>query len=59
MPDAYSLIRGLRATRHFQPRALDPADLAAILEAGRWTGSSKNVQGWQFVVFEDPADRER
>lgn len=55
---AYSLIRGLRATRHFLPRPLDPADLAAILEAGRWTGSSKNVQGWQFVVFEDPADRE-
>jgi hypothetical protein len=23
---------------------LDPADLAAILEAGRWTGSSKNVE---------------
>jgi nitroreductase len=57
--DAYSLIRGLRATRHFQPRPLDPADLAAILEAGRWTGSSKNVQGWQFVVFDDAAGRQR
>lgn len=59
LSDAYSLIKGLRATRHFEARPLDPDDLAAILEAARWTGSSKNVQGWQFVVFEGPADRVR
>ncbi|NIR39418.1 MAG: nitroreductase, partial [Actinobacteria bacterium] len=22
----------------------------AVLEAARWTGSSKNVQGWEFIV---------
>ena len=59
MPDAYSTIKGLRATRHFESRPLDPDDLNGILEAGRWTGSSKNVQGWQLVVFEDAAGRER
>lgn len=59
MPDAYRLIRGLRATRAFLPRPLDPADLEAILEAARWTGSSKNVQGWRFVVAETAAARER
>ena len=61
MPDssAYSTIKGLRATRHFEARPLHPDDLSAILEAGRWTGSSKNVQGWQLVVFEDTAARQR
>jgi nitroreductase len=59
MNDAYSTIKGLRATRNFESRRLNPADLDAILEAGRWTGSSKNVQGWQLVVFEDAAARER
>ncbi len=59
MPNPYQLIKGLRATRHFETRTLDPADLEAILEAGRWTGSSKNVQGWVFVVCEDSAARSR
>ena len=57
--NAYRTIKGLRATRSFEPRPLEPADLDAILEAGRWTGSSKNVQGWVLVVIEDPAGRER
>lgn len=56
---AYRIIRQLRAVRHYEPRRLDPTDLEAILEAGRWTGSSKNVQGWVFVVFEDAAARDR
>ena len=55
----YRTIKGLRAVRHFEPRPIDPTDLEAILEAGRWTGSSKNVQGWVFVVFESAAARER
>lgn len=55
---AYRTIKQLRAVRHYQPRRLAPADLEAILEAGRWTGSSKNVQGWVFVVCEDAAARE-
>lgn len=55
----YRTIRGLRAVRHFESRPLDPEDLKAILEAGRWTGSSKNVQGWIFVVFEQSEARER
>jgi len=56
---AYHLIKGLRVTRSFLPRALDRADLNAILEAGRWTGSSKNRQGWELVVMEDAAARQR
>ena len=33
--------------------------MAAVLEAGRWTGSAKNRQGWAFVVVDDRAGLER
>ncbi len=56
MPDIYHFILGLRAIRDFKPDPLAEEDLAAILEAGRWTGSSKNRQDWSFVVI---TDRER
>lgn len=50
--DTYDRILSLRVTREFQDRPLAEDDLDAILEAGRWTGSSKNLQGWLFVVIE-------
>ena len=31
----------------------------AILEAARWTGSSKNLQNWSFVVIDDPEVKSR
>ena len=48
--DTYHFILGLRAIRDFQETPLAEDDLAAILEAARWTGSSKNRQDWSFVV---------
>ncbi|MGA7096206.1 MAG: nitroreductase family protein [Acidimicrobiia bacterium] len=51
MRDFYEFILGLRAIRQFQSEPLSTADLDAILEAGRWTGSSKNRQDWAFVVI--------
>src|SRR3972149_7798251 len=56
---AYDTIKGLRVPRSSLARPLDRGDLEAILEAGRWTGSSKNRQGWVLVVMEDAAARER
>jgi nitroreductase len=50
MSDPYDLILKLRAVREYQSRPLAEADLAAILEAARWTGSSKNRQDWSFIV---------
>lgn len=50
MTDFYDLIVKLRAVREFQPEPLSEDDLGAILEAARWTGSSKNRQDWSFVV---------
>lgn len=59
MSDAYDQIVGLRAIREFQDEPLRDDDLAAILEAARWTGSSKNSQRWSFVVVDDPEQVER
>lgn len=55
----YDEILSLRAIRDYQDRQLDPADLDRILEAARWTGSSKNRQNWSWVVVQDPEQRER
>jgi nitroreductase len=54
MSDIYQFILGQRAIRDYQDGPLDPDDLDAILEAARWTGSSKNRQDWSFVVVNDP-----
>jgi nitroreductase len=48
--DLYDLILGLRAIRSYRPDPLAAADLGAILEAARWTGSSKNRQSWSFIA---------
>lgn len=56
MSDIYEFIIGLRAIRDYKPDPLSDQDLEAILEAGRWTGSSKNRQDWTFVAI---TDRER
>jgi nitroreductase len=50
MNPCYDLILKLRAVRDFKPQPLTDEDLGAILEAARWTGSSKNRQDWSFVV---------
>lgn len=54
MPDVYQFILKLRAIRDYKREHLSTTDLAAILEAARWTGSSKNRQKWSFVAIEDP-----
>jgi len=56
--DSYALIKGLRAVRRFTADPLPDQDVDRILEAGRWTGSSKNTQRWAFVPLRDEAARE-
>lgn len=53
MSAVYRGILGLRAIRQFQHRPLEPGDLDRVLEAARWTGSSKNRQNWSVVVIHD------
>ena len=58
MADLYDFVLKLRAIRDYEPDPLSADDLAAILEAARWTGSSKNRQNWSFIVVDD-SDRLR
>jgi nitroreductase len=55
--EAYAAVRSLRVVRSYTSEPIGPETLDQILEAGRWTGSSKNVQGWRLVVVGDPAER--
>jgi nitroreductase len=55
MNESYRTVRRLRASRNFTAEPISAEDLAAILEAARWTGSSKNNQDWAFVVVEGAA----
>ena len=59
MNERYDQILRLRAIRQYDDRPVDDADLDAIMEAARWTGSSKNLQNWSFVLVRDPEVRER
>ena len=59
LPATYRNVLGLRAVRDFDTRPLSDPDLHAILEAGRWTGSSKNRQSWSVIVVTDPEQKER
>ena len=54
MTSTYERILKLRAVREFEERQVSDDDLHKILQAARWTGSSKNSQNWSFVVVTDP-----
>ncbi len=57
--DVYEAVKGLRVVRNFEDRQISEEHLDAILEAGRWTGSSKNRQNWAIIVVQDPGQLER
>lgn len=59
LPEAYKNVLGLRALRQFDARPLSDPDLHAVLEAARWTGSSKNRQDWGLVVVTDAEQKDR
>lgn len=53
MSDMYDFILKLRAIRRYDAEPVSREDLEKILEAARWTGSSKNTQHWSFHVYTD------
>jgi nitroreductase len=57
--EVYEAVKGLRVVRRFEDRPIEDGHLTAVLEAGRWTGSSKNRQSWVFVVVRDRNQIER
>jgi nitroreductase len=59
MSDTYDFILKLRAIRQYTDEPVSKEDLEKILEAARWTGSSKNTQNWAFLVYTDRAQLDR
>jgi nitroreductase len=57
--DKIRFLRGLRAVRDYTPEPIPEDVLRDILEVGRWSGSSSNVQGTELVVVRDPAAKQR
>jgi nitroreductase len=53
--DVGEAIKTLRVVRRFRAEPLAVADLRAILDAGRRTDSSKNLQRWHFIVIRERA----
>ncbi|MFI5226687.1 MAG: nitroreductase family protein [Candidatus Limnocylindrales bacterium] len=46
-------LRRVRQIREFASRPLTDAELDAIVDAARWSGSSRNVQPWRFIVLRE------
>jgi nitroreductase len=53
--DAFETIRTMLAIRRYQDKPVPAATLRRVVEAGRLTGSAKNLQPWHFVVVQDRA----
>ncbi len=56
-PDPADVVRPIlraRQVREFTAEPLEPAQLDALADAARWSGSSKNSQPWRFIVIRDP-----
>lgn len=51
--DTLEAIRTIRSVREFETRPVSEEIITRILNAGRWSGSSKNTQPWQFIVIHD------
>ena len=57
--DKIRFLRNLRAVRDYTPNPIPDDVLADILEVGRWSGSSSNVQGTEVVVVRAPQVKQR
>jgi nitroreductase len=52
--EMYDRILALRALRSYENRPVSATHVDQLIEAARWTGSSKNRQNWSFIVVDDP-----
>ena len=53
--DALETIRKVRQVRQYVSGEVSDEQLHQLLEIARWTGSSRNMQPWRFVVVRDKA----
>jgi nitroreductase len=47
-------LRRVRQVRQFSAEPVSDAQVDAIVDVGRWSGSSSNGQPWRFVILRDP-----
>ena len=53
MMDVFEAVRTILAVRRYQDRPVPEDVLGRIVEAGRLTASSMNMQPWHFIVVQD------
>src|SRR5688572_11115621 len=53
MKSVFDVVRTTRSIRQFRDERLAEEEIRQILEAGRLSGSAKNVQPWHFVAVQD------
>ena len=51
--DTFEAIRTMLAVRRYRDQPGPEATLRRVVEAGRLTGSAKNLQPWHFIVIQD------
>jgi len=52
--ELFEAIYTRRSVRSFSSQEISEQDLTKIIDAGRWAPSACNVQGWRFIVVDDP-----
>lgn len=57
MADTWATIRTKRAVRDYDARPVPEAIVQRVLEAGRRTGSARNLQPWRFILVREPANK--
>jgi nitroreductase len=57
--DVFEAVRTVLATRSYRPEPLPRESIRLILEAGRLTGSSMNLQPWHFILVDSREDLEQ
>jgi nitroreductase len=53
--EVFETVRTVLAVRRYRDRRVPPEVIARIVEAGRLSASSQNLQPWHFVVVEERA----
>jgi nitroreductase len=53
--DRVRMLRRVRKVREFTEEPVAPELVDAIVDVGRWSGSSANNQPWRFIVIRDAA----
>lgn len=57
--DVFEAIKGRRSIRVYEDREVPQEIIRKVIEAGQWSPSATNRQGWKFIIIDDPSIREK